>query len=127
MKRSLTAALVTLLALSACDAGVAPPAVEAISPERAAALYRDSCAICHGASGDGRGPRRRSLHTKPPDFRQASWRRDASQSGVRSVIRDGLPGTDMPAWKTLDASEVAGLAEYVLDLAAQGGGASGHD
>jgi hypothetical protein len=32
------------------------------------------------------------------------------------VIREGRPGSDMPAWKSLEAAEVAGLAEYVLWL-----------
>jgi len=123
MKRRLTAVLVTLLVFSACDEDVSRPAVEAISRTQAEALFVHNCAICHGVKGDGRGARRRSLYSKPPDFRSASWRRDATLASVRNVVREGRPGTDMPAWKNFDEAQIAGLAEYVLDLSS--GSASG--
>ena len=115
----LTATL--LLALSACEAE--PPPAAGIAPAEARSLFVQHCAICHGESGDGHGPRRRSLHAKPPDFRQASWRRGATDEGVRETIREGRPGTDMPAWRTLSDAEIAGLATYVLGLSeGEGGG-----
>jgi len=120
MKTPLTATGLTLLALLACEGGVTAPSVEAIPREQARRVYLDRCAICHGIEGDGQGPRHRSLHVRPPDFRRAAWRRDATRGGVLIAIRDGRPGTDMPAWKTLDESEIAGLADYVLSLQAQG-------
>jgi mono/diheme cytochrome c family protein len=116
MKRWLPAALLTLLALSGCDSGRERPSVAPIAPEQAEALYLQKCAICHGRDGDGRGPRRGSLHVKPPDFRLSAWRSGATFEHTRRVISEGIPGTDMPAWRTLSDAEVAGLADYVLGL-----------
>jgi mono/diheme cytochrome c family protein len=116
MVRGLAPAIL-LLALSGCDRGEGGERVVAAIPrEEAEALFLSKCAICHGERGDGRGPRRASLYAEPPDFRRASWREGRSLAGIRAVIREGRPGTDMPAWKMLDAAEVAGLAEYVLWL-----------
>ena len=113
------ATAILLLALSACECETAPGqrVVTAVSRERAEAVYLQKCAICHGERGDGQGPRRGSLFKKPPDFRQVAWREGKSLEQVRSVIRDGRPGSDMPAWKSLDDAEIAGLAKYVLGFA----------
>jgi mono/diheme cytochrome c family protein len=117
------AAAILLLALSACDReGGRGRVVAAIPAEQAEALFMDKCAICHGEKGDGRGPRRASLFARPPDFRQPSWREGKSLSDVRTAIREGRPGSDMPAWKGLDEAEVAGLAEYVVGLGASASG-----
>lgn len=125
MKTPLAATGLTLLALLACEGGDAAPSVEAIPREQARRLYIDHCAICHGIAGDGLGPRHRSLHMRPPDFRRAAWRREATRGGALAAIRDGRPGTDMPAWKTLTGSEIAGLADYVLSFQVQGAAGSG--
>jgi len=121
MIRWLASAILPLV-LSACEAGEG--AVPAISRARAEAVYRERCAICHGEAGDGRGPRRGSLYRKPPDFRQPAWRHGKSLAEVRQVIREGRPGSDMPAWKSLDAEEIAGLAEYVLAFGESAGDSS---
>jgi len=88
-----------------------------ISRAQTEAVYLRDCAICHGEKGDGQGPRRGSLFNKPPDFRRLAWRRGKTLAEVRSAIRKGRPGSDMPAWKNLDEADVAGLAEYVLGFA----------
>lgn len=122
MKPRTAALAIAWLALSACEpTGEAPEPVTPVSRDVAADLYQRHCAICHGESGDGHGPRRGSLFRKPPDFRDPSWRADQTVSGVRRAIREGVPGSDMPSWKRLSAAEIAGLARYVLSL---GGGAS---
>lgn len=110
---------ILLLALSACEQS-SPPADTAapgVSRDRAEALYLKHCAICHGERGDGRGPRRGSLFHKPPDFRQPAWRQGMSLADIRTVIRNGIPGSDMPAWASLDATEISGLARYVVAIA----------
>lgn len=105
--------------LSACEPASAPPfaGVSPVSRQRAAVLFAERCAICHGAKGDGFGPRRGSLYRKPPDFRQPEWRRSRTSNEVAGLIRDGIRGSDMPAWPSLEPGELLGLAEYVLSLA----------
>lgn len=118
MKRWIRLVALAPLALLSCEPGGEAPPVEAVSSAKAQALFLKDCAICHGERGDGHGPRRGSLFNKPPDFRSPAWRADKSPAELRSVIRHGRPGTDMPAWKNLDDAEVAGLAEYVLAFGA---------
>lgn len=113
MIRAIPAAIL-LCAFSACDAG--PPQVSAIPPAEARALFLEHCAICHGADGSGHGPRRGSLHRKPPDLRRPALRRARTPAELRDVIRDGVPGSDMPAWRVLGDEEIAGLAAYVASL-----------
>jgi mono/diheme cytochrome c family protein len=122
LTKTTAAAAIAWLALSACSReereAPAPAAGEPVSAERAAELYARHCAICHGESGDGRGPRRASLFRHPRDFRDPAWREDRTPAEVRAVIRDGVPGSDMPAWGgRLDGAEVAALAEHVLAFA----------
>ena len=105
------------LAHSACDAP-APrePAPDPASLARGGALYRAHCALCHGERGDGRGPRRASLSRAPADFRSPLWRAQVDRERVRRAIRDGLPGSDMPAWRGLGQRAVDDLTSYVLSL-----------
>jgi mono/diheme cytochrome c family protein len=119
MKRLLATTAIASLALSACSreetGAPAVPEGERVSAERAAGLYARHCAICHGDDGDGRGPRHASLFRKPRDFRDPRWREERTPAEVRAAIRDGRPGSDMPAWGSrLDEAEIAALAEYVL-------------
>jgi len=114
-----TAAAIAWLALSACERGAPTPpegGAPPVSRAEAAVLFARHCAICHGDKGDGQGPRRASLFRKPPDFRSPGWREGKSASKLRDVIRHGIPGSDMPAWPSLEPAQIAGLADYVLGL-----------
>lgn len=69
-------------------------------------IYAARCAVCHGASGDGRGPAAAGLALKPADFRDSAmvaemrgnylvWR--VSEGGAVEPFRSR--GSAMPAWK----------------------------
>jgi len=115
MVRWIQIAAIASLALSACEAEETPPAPDAgsVSPERAAELYADHCAICHGARGDGHGPRHASLFRKPRNFRDPRWKASQSADQLRAAIRDGVPGTDMPSWRQLGEDKIAALVDHV--------------
>jgi len=115
------------LAFSACngpDSGLpetyrrlAVPAARLESPEareRGRALFLEHCALCHGDRADGRGVRRQGLASQPRDFTDAGWRERTSPRRVFSVIREGSPGTAMPAWKALDDGQTWDLTAYLL-------------
>ena len=121
----------TALSLSACsgEEGVPPAyrslAVPAAHLESAAArrrgrrLYMERCAICHGERADGRGLRH-SLSSDPRDFTSRVWRQRTSPRHAFAVIREGVPGTAMPAWPSLDDGEIWDLVAYVLSVAEEG-------
>lgn len=127
MKRRPWAAPLALLILSSCRGGDLPPPyrdlavpaerlASAAALERGRALYLTHCALCHGERGDGRGVRR-NLSSHPRDLTDPTWRRRTSPRGIFYVIREGVHGTAMPAWKALDDGETWDLAAYVLSLA----------
>jgi mono/diheme cytochrome c family protein len=79
-------------------------------------LYEKYCAFCHGARGDGQGPRSSAFATPPRDLTSAAWRQSATSQRVFRSIRDGVPGTAMPAWRVLGDDALADLTAYILTL-----------
>jgi len=81
-------------------------------------LYLEHCAHCHGARADGRGLRHSAFAGPPADFTSRAWRRRISPRRAFQVVREGSPGTAMPAWKgTLRAEESWDVVAYVLSVA----------
>jgi mono/diheme cytochrome c family protein len=86
---------------------------------RGAALFRESCALCHGERGDGRGARREGLTTQPRDFTSRDWRASTSPRRVFFAVREGLHGKAMPSWKALSEQDSWAVTAYVLSLGAR--------
>jgi mono/diheme cytochrome c family protein len=114
-----------LLAASACTScrqpSDLPPdfdaRVEAPASVRAGRqLYLKYCAICHGESGNGHGIRASAFATPPRDFTNEVWRASTSPRRVFHSIRDGLPETPMPAWRSLGSDALVDLTAYVLSI-----------
>jgi mono/diheme cytochrome c family protein len=83
---------------------------------RAAALYTENCASCHGPMGAGDGPAAAPLARRPTDFRA---RQPAADRAAR-VVGEGVPGTAMPGWKSkLSDSDRQLLVEFVRAFYAQ--------
>lgn len=90
-------------------------------------LYREHCAHCHGISGDGAGPTARTLNPYPRDFRLGKFKFKSTPLGKRPtdhdldrIIRNGIPGTAMPSFRTLSDEEVDALVDYVKYLSIRG-------
>lgn len=80
------------------------------------ALFLEHCALCHGEHADGHGVRGEGLTGPPRNFADPDWRRRTTPRHVFHAIREGAPGTSMPAWRSLDADEVWDLTAYVLSV-----------
>ena len=83
---------------------------------RGAALFASHCAHCHGARGDGHGPRSSALSTTPRNFTDRGWQARVSDRVVFHAIREGVAGTPMPAWKSLPEDQCWDLVSYVRSL-----------
>jgi mono/diheme cytochrome c family protein len=115
--------LVGLLGLWGCEpSGPAPPGDFGSHEARVRGrrLFVEHCAICHGERADGHGVRRQSLSNPPADFTDPVWSRRTPPRRIFEVIRNGVPGTSMPAWKVLDDQQIWDLASYLHAVAAQG-------
>ncbi|MDX2011902.1 MAG: c-type cytochrome [Myxococcaceae bacterium] len=92
--------LVTLLTLAAPDVA------------RGKALFAERCAVCHGDTGAGDGVVAASLSPPPADFTRARF----STGRLLHVLREGVPGTAMPAQPGLAPADRAALIAYVQSL-----------
>lgn len=82
---------------------------------KGAAFYMQNCAACHGAVGDGRGPRAYFINPKPRNFLHEASRHELNRPALFQATAQGKLGTEMPAWnKVLNDQEIANVAEFVF-------------
>lgn len=93
-----------------------PPAV-ASSHARGEMLYTLHCAKCHGDEGHGDAEGAEKLIPPPRDFARRPWRFEPTAASIERVIREGIPGTAMPAFgASVPAADIAALTQYVQTL-----------
>ncbi|WP_188393750.1 cytochrome c [Mesorhizobium sp. SARCC-RB16n] len=72
-----------------------PANLETLQAEQAGArLFRQNCVSCHGSPGVPASVQ--GLKPEPPNLLRAGRRNDPAQ--VFGKIKNGIPGTAMPAW-----------------------------
>ena len=77
-------------------------------PAEGRAVFRSNCAFCHGMTGGGgRGP-------------SLARARGEADERLAAIVRNGIPGTSMPAFEGIDAAEMAHLIAYIRSLAGPG-------
>jgi high-affinity iron transporter len=91
---------------------------------RGASLYREHCASCHGATGDGRGEAAEGLDPAPIAFTDKDRARHRSLFGLYQVIEQGLDGTAMSSFAQLPSNDRWALAFYVGGLSQDEGARS---
>jgi cytochrome c oxidase cbb3-type subunit 3 len=95
--------------ISSKSGGVADPAAVA----RAAPVFAQQCASCHGAEGKG------DPAQGAPDLTDAIWLYGGDKRSIHETLMNGRAGV-MPAWQgRMSESEITSLAVYVHAL---GGG-----
>ena len=76
-----------------------------------AKVFADNCAACHGADGKG------VAAMKTPDFTNPAVQAALTEAFVIKTIREGKPGTAMPAWDgKLSEAEITAVAVFVKSL-----------
>jgi mono/diheme cytochrome c family protein len=84
--------------------------------ETAQEAYQVLCARCHGENGAGDGPVSLYLDPSPRDLTKASFMNSKPIDRFVSSIRDGVPGTSMPPWKSvLNEERTQEVLDYILD------------
>jgi high-affinity iron transporter len=86
-------------------------------PARAASLYVQQCAACHGPNGQGNGPLAVSLNPPPIAFTDTERAARRSPFALYEVISQGLQGTAMTSFSSLSEEDRWALAFYVGSLA----------
>ena len=81
---------------------------------RGEALYQKNCAFCHAADGTSKGWIGSFLEPHPRNLTSAQQMQGMTKERLARSIREGLPGTSMPAWKrVLDAADIEALMAYI--------------
>lgn len=80
--------------------------------DRGAELFKQHCAACHGATGQGDGFVATALLRKPKDLTATRF----SPSLLSQVLWNGKRGTAMPSWRGLPQADLASIAAYVQSL-----------
>lgn len=75
-------------------------------------IFLRDCAHCHGQRGDGVSFNMHTLHPAPFDLTSF----ELNESYIRQVVREGLPGSDMPAWHLGSEEEVRDVSAYTARL-----------
>ncbi|GMQ88517.1 MAG: hypothetical protein BMS9Abin08_1772 [Gammaproteobacteria bacterium] len=132
-----TAGLLLISATLSAQAGAAdagerlysavPPEVKALSNpyvfedkvvlKQGKKLYRKNCSTCHGPRGNGKGPIGNSLEPKPTSFLHVSYTSQQPDQNFYWAVREGSPGTAMPAFKEqLKEDEIWKIIAYLRYL-----------
>jgi len=83
----------------------------------AAATYAENCAVCHGVTGDGKGPQSASLEPSPTNFQDPARQSARSVYGLFNTITLGVEGTAMVPFSALSPEQRWELAFYVSRFA----------
>lgn len=77
-------------------------------------LFQGNCAFCHAADGTARNWIGSFMQPHPRNLTDPAAMSGMTKSRLRNVIRDGLPGTSMPAWKSvLSEQDIEAVIAYV--------------
>lgn len=91
------------------------PKIDGLTPQQqlGQALFQANCSFCHGGDGTGRNWIGQFMEPKARDLSQYTAQ-SMPAALLKQRIREGLPGTSMPAWQhVLKPAEVDAVAAYV--------------
>ena len=75
-----------------------------------------ACKICHGVMGNGLGIMAQGLNPPPRNFACRETMKTISDGQLFWIIRNGSPGTGMPAFKNLKDREIWLIVLYLRKL-----------
>src|SRR5450432_728586 len=87
--------------------------------QRAASLFGQLCATCHGADGTGNGPAAASLPVKPRNYTDPTWQASVTDDQIKDIILRGGKAVGknemMPGNPDLvgDPDKLAGLVKII--------------
>ena len=77
-------------------------------------LFQGNCSFCHAADGTGKNWIGSFMQPHPRNLTDPTVMFGMTQTRLRKVINEGLPGTSMPAWKSvLSAQDIESIIAYV--------------
>lgn len=93
-----------------------PPKLTGLSVQerRGETLFQENCAFCHAADGTARNWIGSFLEPHPRDLTAPAFMKTVTRERLAGVIRNGLPGTSMPAWRSvLPEEDIQAVVAYI--------------
>lgn len=93
-----------------------PPQLKGLNAleKRGENLYQQNCAFCHAADGTGRNWIGTFLEPHPRDLTSPQFMSAMTHERLARVIKEGLPETSMPAWKSvLSDTDIQAVIAYI--------------
>jgi cytochrome c oxidase cbb3-type subunit 3 len=82
--------------------------------KRGETLFQGNCAFCHAPDGTARNWIGSFLQPHPRNLTDPAIMASMTKTRLRTVINEGLPGTSMPAWKSvLSEQDIEAVIAYV--------------
>jgi mono/diheme cytochrome c family protein len=80
--------------------------------------FQQYCSSCHGPEGRGNGPSSPTLSKRPPNFIASTQKtkNGLNKAGVLITLEEGIPGSEMPAYKNLPVEVRNEIADFVEHL-----------
>jgi mono/diheme cytochrome c family protein len=111
------ALIAAVLGLAASASGQTPDVATG------ARVFRDNCAVCHGAAGDGHGMAAHHFKTPPRDLTKGRFKFRSTASGqvptdadLARTIGQGIPSTGMVPQTQLSDEEIQAVIAFVKSL-----------
>ena len=77
-------------------------------------VFQENCAFCHGADGTGKNWIGSFLEPHPRDLTDPAFMAAMTRERLAEVIREGLPETSMPAWKSVfSKADIQAVIAYI--------------
>ncbi len=93
------------------------------SAERGEALFRASCAGCHGGNADGTGPLAQTFNRPALNLRKgyfqyvpAAWPAEQRVAALARIVKFGIPGTSMAGHEWFPEEDVADVVAWLQSL-----------
>ncbi|MEO1525675.1 MAG: c-type cytochrome [Planctomycetota bacterium] len=90
-------------------------------------LFNEHCVRCHGVSGGGDGPASQLQNPYPRDFRAGVFKWKSTERSAKptradlmATIRNGIPGTGMPAFAQMSDEDADAMVDYLIYLSVRG-------
>ena len=80
--------------------------------------FQQYCSSCHGPEGRGNGPSSMTLDKRPLNFiaETSGYVNGIDKAGILKTLNEGIPGSQMPAYKNLPEETKDQLAEFIVYL-----------
>jgi mono/diheme cytochrome c family protein len=75
-----------------------------------------ACKVCHGSVGNGMGMMAQGLQPPPRNFTCSETMKEIPDGQLFWIIKNGSPGTGMPAYKDLNDEAVWQIIHYIRRL-----------